>query len=41
MTGCLSSRISGIVRSQRFKAQAVAKDSRLLFDGIFVDARNS
>jgi hypothetical protein len=41
VTGCLSSRISGIVRSQRFEAQAVAKDSRLLFDGIFVDARDS
>ena len=35
------SRISAIVRSQRFGVQAAPKDRGLFFNGVFVDARKS
>jgi hypothetical protein len=41
MTGCLSSRISGIVLSRLFEAQATSKQSGLLGDGVFIDAGKS
>jgi len=41
MTGCLSSRINGIVLSRLFEAQSASKQRGLFGDGVFVDAGES